>query len=138
MENKTEKIIIDADGAILGRLASFAAKQSLLGNEVDIINVEKAIISGNKTDIIDKYKELRKKGGRSRKGPKHSKISYMIVKRAIRGMLPNFREGMGREAYKRIKCYEGIPKELEGKKTIKLKTNTPFKSIEIKKLSERL
>ena len=33
-------------------------------------------------------------------------------------MLPNFRWGRGREAYKRIKCYVGIPKEFEKSKKI--------------------
>ena len=39
------KIIIDATGAIFGRLSSYAAKQALLGNEIVIINAEKHGIS---------------------------------------------------------------------------------------------
>ena len=34
-------------------------------------------------------------------------------------MLPNYRKGRGKEAFKRIKCYKGIPKEFEDKKMIK-------------------
>ena len=30
--------------------------------------------------------------------------------------MPNHREGRGKEAFQRIKCYNGIPKEFEGKK----------------------
>ncbi|MEM0465137.1 MAG: 50S ribosomal protein L13 [Candidatus Pacearchaeota archaeon] len=133
-----KKIIIDAQETILGRLASFAAKQALEGNDIIILNSEKAIISGNKKNIIEKYRKLRKKGGYSQKGPKYSKLSYRIVKRAIRGMLPDFRWGEGREALKRIKCYEGIPKEYENQEMVKIKTNKTNKFIEIKELSEKL
>jgi large subunit ribosomal protein L13 len=41
------------------------------------------------------------------------------MKRAIRGMLPDYREGRGKESFKRIKCYVGVPKEYEGKEMIK-------------------
>ena len=34
-------------------------------------------------------------------------------------MLP-YKQPKGREAYKRIKCYVGMPKEFEGKETISL------------------
>ena len=77
MEDK--KIIIDAEGGIFGRLCSFSAQKALEGNEVIIVNSEKAIITGNRSDIINKYKTLRKKGGTSRKGPKYSKIPSMIL-----------------------------------------------------------
>ncbi len=42
------KIIINAENGSFGRVASFAAKQALLGNEVTVVNSEKAIITGNK------------------------------------------------------------------------------------------
>lgn len=132
------KIIIDAEGTILGRLASFAAKQALEGNDIIILNSEKAIISGSKHDIIDKYMNLRKKGGHAHKGPYPSKLSFRIVKKAIRGMLPDYRWGEGRTAFKRIICYEGIPKEYEGQKTITIKTNKPFRFIEVGELSKNL
>ncbi len=38
-------MIIDANNMILGRLASFAAKKALLGEKIDVINCEKAVIS---------------------------------------------------------------------------------------------
>ncbi|MBR9704427.1 50S ribosomal protein L13 [Candidatus Pacearchaeota archaeon] len=132
------KIIIDGEGTILGRLASYAAKQALQGNEIIILNSEKIIISGDRKQIIDKYMTIRKKGGKSRKGPKHSKISYLIVKKAIRGMVKNYRWGEGREAFKRVMCYEGVPSEFEKEKKTKIKTNKPLRFIEIKTLSEAL
>ena len=48
-------MIINADGLITGRLASYAAKQALLGEKVDIINSEKACITGSKPQILEKY-----------------------------------------------------------------------------------
>ena len=131
-----EKIIIDATGAIFGRLCSYAAKQALEGKEIIIVNSEKAIISGDKQDIIKRYTLLRRKGGHSLKGPKYSKIPYKMLKRGMRGMLPEHRWGIGKSALKRIKCYGGIPKELEGQNFIKLKEKEYKKFIELKELSK--
>ena len=39
-------MIIDGDGAVAGRLASTAAKTLLKGEDVIIVNAEKAIITG--------------------------------------------------------------------------------------------
>ena len=52
-------------------------------------------------------------------GPKVSRMPEQIVKRTVRGMLPNARmSGRGRNALKKIKCYVGIPKEFEKAKII--------------------
>lgn len=134
----TNKVIIDAEGEIFGRVCSFAAKQALEGNEIAIINAEKSIISGDKNGIVQKYRELRAKGGHSGKGPKHSKFAYLLMKKGIRGMLPDFRWGEGRAAFLRIKCYNGIPKEFEKEKAIKLKTNKPNRYVELKEVSQSL
>ena len=75
--------IIDGEGAVLGRLASFAAKEALLGEEIVILNCERVIITGNKADIKEKYESKRKKTGSGQMGPKHSRIAHKIVKRAI-------------------------------------------------------
>ena len=40
--------IIDGKNAVLGRLASFAAKEALRGEEIVILNCEQIIITGNK------------------------------------------------------------------------------------------
>lgn len=132
------KIIIDGDGAILGRLCAHVAKEALQGSEVIILNSEKVIITGNKPNIIKKYKSLRELGGTTQKGPYFPRRTFMILKRAIRGMLPTHMEGVGREAFKRIICYDGIPKEFEKEKTIKIKVNKPEKFITLKELSEKL
>ena len=67
-------LIIDANGAIFGRLCSFAAKIALEGNEIAIINSEKTLITGNKNDIVKHYKMLREIGGHALSFPKHSRL----------------------------------------------------------------
>jgi len=110
--------IIDGKNAVLGRLASYAAKEALKGEEIVILNCEQVIITGSRKNIKQKFEEKVKRGGSSQKGPFHHKASDKIVKRTIRGMLPNYRDGRGRVAYKKIKCYVGVPKEFEDSKKI--------------------
>ena len=110
--------IIDGKNAVLGRLASYVVKEALKGEEIVILNCEQIIITGNKKNIQEKFEIKRGRVGSSQKGPKHSIISEKIVKRAFRGMLPDHRTGKGREAFKRIKCYNKVPKEFENEKKI--------------------
>jgi len=128
------KIIIDGENAVAGRLGSYAAKELLKGNEVVIINAEKAIISGRKENIAGRLKTLRKKGGSSQKGPIVSKLPDRLLKRMIRGMLPWDRT-KGRQAYKRLRCYIG---NRSNEKAKKLEYQMPKKYITIKQLSELL
>lgn len=132
------KIIINAENAIFGRLCSFAAKQALEGNEVVIVNSENAIITGNRKSVLDKYRERKVRGGASRKGPHYPRNSDMMMKRAIRGMLPDYRWGEGRDAFKRIKCFKGTPKEFEGKENVKLEKLTKTKFIKLKEISDKI
>jgi len=119
--------IIDASGARLGRLASYVAKEALKGEEFAILNCEEIIISGNKKMIKEKFEKKRRMIGAGQKGPKHPKPAHMIVKRAIRGMLPEHRFGRGRPAFKRIKCYKGIPLEFTESKKIIAGKEKPIK-----------
>ena len=127
--------IIDGKDAILGRLASYVAKEALKGEDIVILNCEQVIITGNKKNIEENFKIKRSRVGSSQKGPKHSKTSEKIVKRTIRGMLPNHRKGRGKIAYKKIKCYVGIPKEFQDAKKINLKKENRNKFIQIKEIS---
>jgi large subunit ribosomal protein L13 len=107
-------IVIDAKDSILGRVASFVAKQALKGEEVTVVNCNKIIVSGKKASIKMEFEEKRARHGSSQKGPIQNKASCeKITKRAIRGMLPDHREGRGRVAFKKIKCYNEVPKEFE-------------------------
>ncbi|KYK34125.1 MAG: 50S ribosomal protein L13 [Thermoplasmatales archaeon SG8-52-3] len=130
--------IIDASGAILGRLSTFTAKRLLKGEEIAVINSEKAIISGKKSSIKNRYKEKRELGT-YRKGPFYPRMPDMIVKRTIRGMIP-YQTPHGRTAFKRLKCYIGVPKEFEGKKfeSIKSAEKQPVDYVTIEELSRSL
>ncbi len=106
-------MIIDAQNLIAGRLASQAVKKALLGEEVNIVNAEKAIITGAKKDIMKKY-EAQRDRGEPFHGPFLPKTPDRFLKRMIRGML-SYKQGKGRTAFKRIKCYKGIPEGFQNK-----------------------
>ena len=109
--------VIDGSSANLGRLASVTAKKLLSGEQVDIINVEKIMISGNREQLIAKYR-VREKArylGNPRIGPKFYRMPQMIVKAAVRGMLP-IKTTRGREAMKKFKAYLGVPNQFEASK----------------------
>ena len=130
--------IIDANGATLGRLSTDTAKRLLGGEEIAIVNSEKAIISGKKTSIKNHYKQKREVGT-YRKGPFFPRMPDMIVKRTVRGMIP-YQTSHGREAFRRLKCYIGVPKEFEGKKfeILEKVRKQPIDYVTIKELSKSL
>jgi large subunit ribosomal protein L13 len=111
-------MIIDAHDLILGRVATVAAKSAMKGEEVHIVNCDTAIISGDKKRIFADFQRKRAMGIPS-KGPFIKRSSHMIMKRAIRGMLP-YKQPKGRDAFKRIKCYKKIPETLNNSEFIKL------------------
>lgn len=111
-------MILDATNLILGRLASYAAKKALLGEKVDVVNCEKAVVSGRKKRTIKKYLHIQSRG--THKGPFLPKKPNLFVRRAIRGMLP-YKKGRGEDAFSRIKCYIGVPEELKDKKAETIK-----------------
>jgi len=128
--------IIDGKNAVLGRLASYAAKESLKGEEINIVNCEQIIITGNKRDIEADIQKRREMIGSGQKGPHISRTSEKIVKRAIRGMLPDHRTGRGKEAFKKIKCYVGVPAEFKDAKKISFHNEDKLKYIQVKEISK--
>jgi large subunit ribosomal protein L13 len=105
-------IIIDAENLIMGRMASQVAKMLLTGQEVAVVNAEKAVISGSKKQILQDYYHKRELGG-PRKGPHYPRMPDRILKRTIRGMIP-IKKTSGKEAFSKLKVYIGIPREFEG------------------------
>jgi len=130
--------IIDAEGATLGRLSTYVAKRLLNGEEIAIINSEKAIISGKKTAIKKRYTEKREVGTH-RKGPFYPRMPDQIVKRTIRGMMP-YQKPHGREALKRLKCFIEKPEEFSKEKIEKLEKvdKKPIDFMTVKELSTYL
>jgi len=127
--------VIDAENAIMGRLASYVAKQALKGEEIVIVNSEKAIITGNRKSIEKEFLETRRRVGSGQEGPKVSRTADKILKRTIRGMLSH-RHKRGKDALKRIRCYVGIPKEFESSKKIIAGKEKPIKFIHISQITK--
>merc|ERR1712006_49918 len=102
--------VIDARDHLLGRLASFVAKEALLGQKIVVVRCEELVISGS--HIRNKLKLLMKRNKRMntnpRKGPFHHKSPADMFMRVVRGMLPHvwYR---GSAAFQRVKAVEGIP-----------------------------
>jgi large subunit ribosomal protein L13 len=126
--------IIDGKNAVLGRLASYVAKEVLKGEKVAVVNCDLVVITGNKANIQERFKQTRRRAGTIQRGPKISKLSYKIVKRTIRGMLPNHRIGRGKEALKRVKCYSKVPAEFENVEKISLGNKKLKKFINVENL----
>ena len=113
MSSSNNPVIIDANGLILGRMSSIVAKRLLEGENIIILNAEKAAISGKRLQIVHEAKTFLEVG-HPRKGPLHYRRPDRIVSRTVRGMLPR-RKPKGIEAYKRLRVYLGAPLEFENK-----------------------
>lgn len=115
---QAKTLIIDATNQILGRLASIIAKKLLEGYKVVVVNAEKAVVSGEPKRVIMGYKLLEKVRtlrNPYKSGIKRPKAPHNILKRTVRNMLP-IDKPRGRNAYKRLIVYTGVPPELEDKK----------------------
>lgn len=133
----SQEIVIDGSGAILGRLASYAAKQALLGNKVNIVNCTGVMISGNRRATIEKYQARRARGRGAQRGPHFPNIPERVVKRAIRGMLPH-RQERGLKAFKLVRCYNDIPVAFAQAKTISFKTEKEIPMMSLEELKKEL
>jgi large subunit ribosomal protein L13 len=128
---------IDATDLVYGRLASFAAKQAMLGNKVTIFNAEQAIMTGKKETIYKKYFDRRARG-QPLHGPFIPRMPDRFLRRAIRGMLP-YKMPRGKEAFQRVMCYIGVPEKFKDVQLTKLpqfnieKTNA-YKFITVKQV----
>ena len=106
--------IIDAKGLIVGRLATYVAKQALLGEEFVIVNCKDAVITGDPKRYLMDIRRMREMG-EPFNGPFYPRSADRIMKRSIRGMLP-YKKTRGREAFKKIKCYVTVPSNFDGSK----------------------
>ncbi len=107
-------VVIDATDHIAGRLASHVAKLLRQGNRVSIINCEKIMLSGTRSNIIKEYREFLEISSilHPKHGPYHPRRPDTIMKRMIRGMLPK-KKPSGLEAHKKLRTYIGVPKQLK-------------------------
>jgi large subunit ribosomal protein L13 len=116
-------IVVDATDHIAGRLSSNVAKLLLKGNRVSVVNCEKIMISGTRTNIISEYRGFLEVNSviHPRHGPVHPRRPDTIMKKMIRGMLPYGKKPSGILAHKRLRTYIGSPKELSSFEKIQFK-----------------
>ena len=132
-----EWVLIDAEGEILGRLATTVA--SMLrgkhksnftphvdcGDNVIVINADKVELSGNKWSDKEYVKYTGYPGGQ-RHTPAHEMLKknpISLVEHAVRGMLP--RNRLGRAIFKNMHVFTGNahPHEAQKPKKIELKNS---------------
>ena len=113
-------IVVDATDHIAGRLSSHVAKLLMKGNRVSMVNCDKIMISGTRSNIIQEYREFLEINSINhwKHGPKHPRRPDTIMKKMIRGMLPKEKPS-GKTAHKRLRTYIGSPKEVKSLKKIK-------------------
>lgn len=129
---------IDATNATVGRLATFAAKQALLGNKVNIFNSEQAVVSGSRSFVLKKWHDKVNVRGDTLRGPFFSRMPDRLLRRVVRGMLPH-RQPRGKEAFQRVMCYIGIPSKFKDVKLTKFETPLGTrKVVSLKEISKQL
>ncbi|KAI5192831.1 large subunit ribosomal protein L13Ae [Nematocida minor] len=109
-----KKLVIDAKGHIVGRLAAYVAKSLREGYSVVLLRAEGTIFSSPIDRMVSIYKDKKRKRClvNPKKGPFHYKEPSKCLKRVVRGML-NYKGARGAEDYARLKVYDGIPMEYE-------------------------
>ena len=129
--------VYNAEDQILGRLSTHVAKDLLKGEQVHVVNCEKARMSGNPVATKNKYLERRQRGD-PRHGPHYPRTPTGLVRRTIRGMLP-IKIQRGQKAFRRLKVHVGLPKELSKQQLIRLEqadvNRLKCKSITVEELS---
>ncbi|MDH3360822.1 MAG: 50S ribosomal protein L13 [Nitrosopumilus sp.] len=131
-EIRTDRpIVVDATDHIAGRLSSNVAKLLINGNRVSVVNCEKIMMSGTRSNQIKEYREFLEIN--SIINPKHGPVHYRrpdtLMTKMIRQMLPYDRKPSGKEAHQRLRTYIGSPKELKSLAKIQ------FEKAKIKKTS---
>lgn len=127
---KKQVTLVDADGLILGRMASVVAKKLLNGEKIIVVNAEKAVISGKKKSKVAEAKEFLEVGAPKR-GPFHYRRPDRILRKTVRGMVP-FKKPKGRNALKKLKVFISVPEELKDQQLVSIeqaqaaKLNGPY------------
>lgn len=129
-------VVIDAEGEVLGRLASKAAKilrgknkvyftpHSDCGDYVIIINADKIQLTGSKWSGKEYIHHTTYPGGmRSFTAQqKMKKDPTFLVESAIRGMLP--RNRLGRQIFRNLHVYAGTEHPHQGQKPTVINLNS--------------
>jgi large subunit ribosomal protein L13 len=127
-----EWLLVDAEGEVLGRLASKVAKLIRgkhkvdftphvdCGDNVVIINAEKVVLSGNKWEDKQYIRHSGYPGGQKSETAEEvlAKNPIRVVEHAVKGMLPKNR--LGRAIYKNLYVYAGDRHEQEAQNPRKI------------------
>ena len=111
--------VIDADGLVLGRVATEVARilrgkhKTIFASHVDtgdhviVVNADKIVLSADKADKKIVYRHSGYPGGLKRQtyGQLLSARPAEAIRRSVRGMLPKNR--LGRQQLKKLKIYAG-------------------------------
>ncbi len=108
-------IVVDATDHIAGRLASNVAKLLMQGNRVSVVNCEKIMMSGTRSNQIKEYREFLEINSiiNYKHGPVHYRRPDTLMAKMIRQMLPFDRKPSGKAAHQRLRTYIGSPKEIK-------------------------
>ncbi len=112
--------VVDASDLVLGRAASLIAQRLLAGESIVVVNAEKSLVTGSRSEIVARYTAARARGSK-RTGPHFPRYPDRIFRRTVRGMLPHLKT-RGKLALKRLEVYIGVPDALQGVKTETLET----------------
>jgi len=118
-EVESKWYVVDANGCVLGRLASFVATRLRgkhkpvytphvdTGDHIIVINADKIALTGRKWDEKFYYRHSGYVGGLKSITAKKllEKRPEDLVMHAVRGMLPKNR--LGRKMFKKLKVYAG-------------------------------
>jgi len=104
-------IVVDATNHIAGRLSSNVAKLLLQGHRVTVVNCEKIMMSGTRSNQIQEYREFLEINSiiNYKHGPVHYRRPDTIIAKMIRQMLPFDRKPSGKLAFARLRTYIGAP-----------------------------
>ena len=105
------RAVVDASGLILGRAASLIAQRLLAGETIVVVNAERAVITGGRSQVIAHYTQARARGS-TRTGPHFPRYPDRIFRRTVRGMLPHLKT-RGKVAYDRLEVHIGVPDALK-------------------------
>merc|ERR1712242_184419 len=107
-ETFKKNVVIDADNHLAGRLCAVVAKELLRGNNVTLVRCEGIFITGNfyRNKLIMLEKMHKRTATNPKDGPFHHRAPSMMIKRMVRGMLPN-KTGRGQAALKEVRCLPG-------------------------------
>jgi large subunit ribosomal protein L13 len=118
-DNPNKWWVVDADGAVLGRLASQVAAalrgknnplytpHADMGDSVVVINAEKIVLTGRKMEKKNYYRHSGFIGGLKTITAQKllEKRPEDVIRFAVKGMLP--KNSLGRKLFKKLKVYAG-------------------------------